>query len=77
METNKTKITVIIEKDDWGYYAFCPELIGCHTQGDTLDEVLQNIKEAVELYISTLSEEEKKELFSKEILTTNIEVSVG
>jgi len=30
-------------------YAFCPELEGCHTQGDTLEEVLENIREAVEL----------------------------
>ncbi len=32
------KVTVI---DEFGYYAYCPELKGCHTQGDTLDEVLK------------------------------------
>ncbi len=47
------KVTVIIEKDEFGYYAYCPELKGCHTQGDTLDEVLKNIREAVELYLET------------------------
>jgi len=54
------KVTVIIEKDEFGYYAYCPELKGCHTQGDNLDEILKNIKEAIELYLETLNEEEKR-----------------
>ncbi len=71
------KVTVIIEKDEFGYYAYCPELKGCHTQGDTLDEVLKNIKEAVELYLETLDEEEKRTLLNKEILTTSLEVNIA
>ena len=71
------KVTVIIEKDDFGYYAYCPELKGCHSQGETLDEVLKNIKEAVELYLETLDEEEKKILLNKEILTASLEVNVA
>ena len=71
------KVTVIIEKDEFGYYAYCPELKGCHTQGDTLDEVLKNIKEAVELYVETLEEEEKRILLNKEILTTSLEVKIA
>jgi len=71
------KVTVIIEKDEFGYYAYCPELKGCHTQGDTLDESLRNIKEAVELYLETLDEEEKRILLNKEILTTFFEIKVA
>ena len=71
------KGTVIIEKDEFGYYAYCPELKGCHTQGDTLDEVLKNIKEAVDLYLETLDEEERKILLNKEILTTFLEVQIA
>lgn len=71
------KVTVIIEKDQCGYYAFCPELNGCHTQGDSLDEVLKNIREAIELYLETLSPEEKEYCLSKEIFTTSLEVSVA
>jgi predicted RNase H-like HicB family nuclease len=48
------KISAVIEKDDFGYYAYCPELKGCQTQGDTFEEALANIKEAVELYLETL-----------------------
>jgi len=50
------KVSVIIERDEYGYYAHCPELEGCHTQGETLEEVLSNMREAVELYFETLSD---------------------
>ena len=41
---------VVIEKDEDGYYvAYVPELPGCHTQAKNLDELLERIKEAVEL----------------------------
>lgn len=71
------KASIIIEKDEHGYYAYCPELEGCQTQGDSLEEVLANIKEAIELYIETLSEEERAAYLSQEILTTSLEVKVA
>ena len=71
------KVCVVIERDAQGYYAYCPELEGCQTQGDRLEEVLGNIKEAVGLYLETLSEEEIREFLSKEILTSFLEVKVG
>ena len=71
------KVNVIIEKDEYGYYAYCPELEGCQTQGDSLEEVLSNIKEAIRLYLETLSKDEIKAFLSKEILTTSLEVRVG
>lgn len=71
------RVAVIVEKDQHGYYAFAPELTGCQTQGETLDEVMANIREAVDLYIQCLSEEEKSAVLSKEILTTSVEVDVA
>lgn len=71
------KVSVVIEKDEHGYYAYSPELEGCQTQGDSLDEVLANMREAVELYLETLTEDERKVLLSKEILTTSFEVQVA
>jgi predicted RNase H-like HicB family nuclease len=71
------KVSVVIEKDNFGYYAYSPELEGCQTQGDSFEEVMTNIKEAIELYLETLSEEEKQAAFSKEILTTSLEVGVA
>jgi predicted RNase H-like HicB family nuclease len=71
------KLGIVIEKDDHGYYAYCPELEGCQSQGDSLEEVMSNIKEAIELYLETLSEDERKEAVSREILTTSVEVKVA
>jgi predicted RNase H-like HicB family nuclease len=69
------RLNIIIEKDENGYYAYCPDLEGCQTQGDTLDEVTENIKEAIELYLETLSDIEKQNLTAREILTTSYEVT--
>ena len=71
------KVSIVIEKDEYGYYAYCSELEGCQTQGDSFEEVIINIKEAIELYLETLSEDEIKEALSKEILTTTLEVQVA
>lgn len=42
---------VIIEQDGNGYVVSCPVFKGCYSQGDTIDEALENIKEAIELCI--------------------------
>jgi predicted RNase H-like HicB family nuclease len=69
------KASVVIEKDEHGYYAWCPELKGCQSQGASLEESLANIREAIELYVETLPPEERDDLLSQEILTTAIEVN--
>ena len=44
--------TVILEREpDGGYVAVVPALPGCVTQGDTRDEALANVREAIEVYI--------------------------
>jgi predicted RNase H-like HicB family nuclease len=68
------KINAIIEKDDHGYYAFCPELEGCCTQGRTLDETMKNIHEAISLYLETLSPKERASLTHRELITSSLEV---
>lgn len=42
---------VLIEKDEEGYFASCPTLQGCYTQGDSYEEVLRNIQDAILLHI--------------------------
>jgi predicted RNase H-like HicB family nuclease len=68
------KASVVIEKDRHGYYAWCPELKGCQSQGTSLEDALANIREAIELYLETLSDDERDALLSQEILTTSVEV---
>jgi predicted RNase H-like HicB family nuclease len=55
------KVSVVIEKDEYGYYAYSPELDGCQTQGDSLEETINNMKETIELYLETMSDDEIKE----------------
>jgi predicted RNase H-like HicB family nuclease len=68
------KASVLIEKDEHGFYAWCPELKGCQSQGTTIEDALANIREAIELYLETLSEDERHASLSREILTTTVEV---
>lgn len=71
------KISVVIEKDEHGYYAYCPNLEGCQSQGDSFEDVTANIQEAIELYLETLSHEEREALLRKEISTMTFEVQVA
>lgn len=71
------KVSIVIEKDENGYYAYSPELEGCQTEGNSYEEALVNIKEAIELYLETLTDKEKKAILSREILTTSLEVEVA
>ncbi len=57
----KKEFDVIIEKDDDGWYiADVPELQGCHTQGKTKKEVLDNIKEAINLCLEVQKSKKQK-----------------
>ena len=57
MEVTKREFYVIIERDEDGYYVGeVPQLKACYSQGETIDELLVNIKEVIEL---CLEEEEE------------------
>ncbi len=71
------KIMVIIEQDEAGYYAYAPELPGCQSQGDSLDEIMANIQEAIELYLETLTLVEKQQLLNKTVFTRTLEVALA
>ncbi len=45
------RFSVVIERDQDGYFAFCPELQGCYSQGDTYEETLDNIRDAIHLHL--------------------------
>ncbi|MEM2940541.1 MAG: type II toxin-antitoxin system HicB family antitoxin [Thermoproteota archaeon] len=58
---------VIIEDETSGYVASVPSLPGCHTQAETLDELMRNVQEAIQLYLETLEEDEKRELLKQRV----------
>ncbi len=52
------KYTVIIEQGhEAGYVVYVPALKGCVSQGDTKEEALSNIREAIEVYLEALMED--------------------
>ncbi len=60
MAVVKLNRQVMIEPDETGgFVASCPSLPGCHSQGETLEEAIANIREAIELYIEVLEEDGK------------------
>ncbi|MCD6010997.1 MAG: type toxin-antitoxin system HicB family antitoxin [Flavipsychrobacter sp.] len=71
------KVNVVFTEDAHGYYVYCPELPGCHSQGDSFEEAKANIREAIDLYLETMSKEEIETSLNKEILTTTMEVKVA
>ena len=71
----KYKYRILIEKDENGIYiASCPALQGCYSQGDTVDEALQNIKDAIQLHIE--ARQALGEPIPIEILIEEVEVIV-
>lgn len=44
-------LPIVIESDDDGYFVSCPSLQGCYSQGDSYEEALENIKDAIRLHI--------------------------
>jgi len=53
-----TEFNVVIEKDEEGFYvASVPEIPGCYTQGKTLQQVLERIKEAIEVCLEADGEQ--------------------
>ena len=68
------RFAVVIEKDKDGYVAYCPELQGCYTQGDTFEEVTENIQDAVKLHVEDRLAN-KEEIRTPEIISlSSIEV---
>jgi predicted RNase H-like HicB family nuclease len=51
------QIIVTPDEDGVGYTVECPSLPGCHSQGDTWEEAIANIREAIYLYIEVLEED--------------------
>ena len=80
-KTNKRKagrfrFPVIIEKDRSGYFAACPALQGCYTQGNSYEEALQNIEEAISLHVEDRIENGEQIPISEEISFTTVEIQI-
>lgn len=50
------KYKIILCKSEENYSASCPNLPGCWSQGDTEQEAIENIKDAIQEYLAAISE---------------------
>jgi predicted RNase H-like HicB family nuclease len=73
---NAYKFSVVIEKDMDGYFALCPELQGCYTQGDTYEEVVENIRDVIRLHIEDGIESGEEIPQAESVNLTMMEVAV-
>ena len=73
---NKYNFTIIIEKDSDGYFVYCPQLQGCYSQGDTYEEALNNIEDAIKLHIEDRQEELKTWKQPQFINVTSLELAI-
>lgn len=67
---NTYRFSIIIEQDEHGYFVRCPELQGCYSQGDTYEEAMNNIKDAIRLHV-------QDRMADRELMPSARSVSVG
>jgi len=72
----KYHFSIIVEKDSDGYFAVCPELQGCYSQGETYEETLENIKDAIKLHVEDRLADKESLLSEKSISLSTVEVAV-
>ncbi len=70
------RFTAIIEREDELYVALCPEL-DIASQGETVSEARNNLREAIELFLEAASPDEIKRRLHDEIYITQMEIAVG
>ena len=70
------RLTAVIQREDDGFVAFCPEL-DVASQGDTIESARENLREALELFFECASPDEIHDRLGDEVFVTHVEVSNG
>ena len=70
------QFTAFIEREGSGYVSLCPEL-DIASQGDTIEEARENLREALELFFETASSDEIHTRLHEEVYVTRMEVAIG
>ena len=70
------QLTAIIEGEGGGYVSLCPQL-DIASQGDTVQEARENLREALELFFEVASPSEIQERLHQEVYVTQLEIAVG
>lgn len=72
----RKQLTAIIGREGTGYVSSCPEL-DIASQGDSVEEARDNLREALELFFETASKEEIATRLHEDVYVTRVEVAVG
>jgi predicted RNase H-like HicB family nuclease len=68
-------LDVVVEKDKNGYFAYCPLIQGCYTQGKTYEQALENIKDAIRLHLEEIEASKGKISSPESISVTTLEIA--
>ncbi len=69
------RFSIVIEKNEDGYFASCPELQGCYTQGDTYEDVMEKIEDAIRLHVEDRLEDGEEIPRSESVMLTTLEIA--
>ena len=70
------RLTALIQREGDGFVALCPEL-DIASQGDSVQQAHDDLREALELFFESASQEEIDRRLSDEVFVTQVEVAVG
>lgn len=68
--------SIVIERDKDGFFVFCPELQGCYSQGETYEEAVENIKDAIKLHLEDRAAVKEKIEQHQSVSLSTVEVAV-
>ncbi len=68
--------SIVIERDAEGYFAFCPQLQGCYSQGETYEEARKNLEDAIKLHIEDRIAEGEEIPAEESVSLSTIEITV-
>ncbi len=66
----------VIEKDEDGYFAYCPELQGCYTSGETFETARANLADAIRLHVEDILAAGETIKTPESVNLTTVEVAV-
>lgn len=63
------QFSIVVEKNSDGYFVNCPTLQGCYSQGDTYEEAIRNIEDAIRLHLADRSQEDRNVILEPEMVS--------
>ena len=74
----KMEYTILVYKaEEGGFWAEVPALPGCYSQGETIEETMENVKEAIEGHLLALKEEREEVPIEEEFVIGRVKVGVS